>query len=148
MTDATALPPTAQRYLEQLELRATVLPTAHRVQLLGQVTEHLTEALDEGDDVDAMLARLGSPSELVTAAIDEGFIDEVVARRPKVLLWVGIAALTLGVLLLAMGGGMILLTGRWRASLIALPGIVLAIAGAVALALGTARPRSAATPPR
>lgn len=132
MTD-TAFPPAAQHYLEQLRHEAAALPAIDRQQLLGQISEHLSESIADGLDAESVLDRLGSPRELVAAAAAE---QEPPAPpwRPSPLLWLAVAGITIGTIMLLWGGGMILLTGRGRSLLpLAIPGLLLAVAGIVLL---------------
>jgi hypothetical protein len=92
MNDAFALPPVALHYLEQLRLEAASLPAAERTRLVEQIREHLIEAVAEGGDPDATVARLGHPRELVADA-DPGL--GATAGRPswqRVVLLCSIAA--------------------------------------------------------
>ncbi|WP_206446927.1 HAAS signaling domain-containing protein [Agrococcus sp. KRD186] len=133
MTEATALPPAAQHYLEQLRLESAALPQVDRQQLLGQISEHLREAVDDGSEIDDVLARLGSPRELVAEAGAETLEQAPAPWRPSALLWLAVAAIVVGALMLLWGGGLMLVTGRGRGLLLAVPGAVLAVAGVVLL---------------
>lgn len=151
MTEPTALPPSAQRYLEQLRHESAALPAAARQQLLGQISEHLTESIDDGSEPEAVLRRLGSARELVAAAGAEEAERALPPWRPSGLLWLALAGIVVGVLLLAMGGGTFLTTGRGRGLLwLAAPGLVLAAAGVVLLLreLRASRADPAAAAPR
>ncbi|SFS16535.1 Protein of unknown function [Agrococcus baldri] len=133
MTEATALPPAAQHYLEQLRLESARLPRADRQQLLGQISEHLGEAAGEGSEIDDVLARLGSPRELVAEAGAETAEQAPAPRRPSAMLWLAAAAIVVGALMLLWGGSLMLVTGRGRTLLLAVPGAVLAATGVVLL---------------
>lgn len=72
MNQAPGLPLAAERYLAQLDHESRALTDAARGQLLGQIREHLTESLEDSTDAERTLAKLGSPRELVEAAMAEG----------------------------------------------------------------------------
>ena len=61
-------------YLARLDAAAAALPDARRQELLAEIRSHLAEALpDEPTDettVRNVLERLGSPEEIVAAAVD------------------------------------------------------------------------------
>ncbi|MFI5708559.1 HAAS signaling domain-containing protein [Kribbella sp. NPDC051620] len=71
-------------YLRRLTKEAEPLPEARRTDLIAEVTAHIAEARAEGAVTEAeirdMLARLGTPEEIVLAATD-GLV--LVDRQPR-----------------------------------------------------------------
>ncbi|MEV6412347.1 hypothetical protein [Kribbella sp. NPDC051718] len=71
-------------YLRRLAKEAEPLPEGRRTELVAEVTAHLTEARAEGavseSEIREMLARLGTPEEIVAAATD-GLV--LVDRQPR-----------------------------------------------------------------
>ncbi|WP_413319595.1 hypothetical protein AA0Z99_03770 [Agrococcus sp. 1P02AA] len=128
-----SLPTEAQRYLEQLELEAAVLPEARRAQLVGQIREHLLDALDDRAELKAVIGRLGAPRELVAEAQPGGSTARPRPSRSPWPLVLAIAALAIGVLLLLISGTLFALSGRGRSFVLAVPGVLVAAGGAVLL---------------
>lgn len=60
--------PTVTAYLDRLRVAGSHLPADEREDLWRSVTEHLEEASARGDDSSDVLARLGTPEEIVAAA--------------------------------------------------------------------------------
>lgn len=131
MSEATALPPAAQRYLEQLRHESAALPADARQQLLGQISEHLSESAADGSDVDLMLERLGSPRELVAEASANEAVPTPPPWQPSPLLWLAVAMTVIGTIMLLWGGGVFMLSGRGRNLVLAIPGLLLAAGGLV-----------------
>ncbi|QTV79012.1 HAAS signaling domain-containing protein [Microbacterium sp. NIBRBAC000506063] len=57
----TTLPTTAQRYLDALDAALDGVPDAAKQAILDDVRAHVSDAAEEGRDIDATLAALGSP---------------------------------------------------------------------------------------
>ncbi|MCH1882924.1 hypothetical protein [Agrococcus sp. ARC_14] len=133
MTESAELPPAAQHYLQQLTHESAVLPEGSRQQLLGQIREHMSEAIDDDSDVEAALRRLGHPRELVQAARGDETPPAAPLSRQSLLLWLAVVALAAGLFMLLLSGTVFVLTGRGRSTLIAIPGILLAVAGVLLL---------------
>lgn len=61
-----------RRYLERLSNVARALPRKERGELLGEIRSHIEASLQHGasqHEVEALLAELGNPSEIVSAAL-------------------------------------------------------------------------------
>lgn len=127
MHEATGLPPAAQDYLQQLAHESAVLPERDRQQLLGQIHEHLSEALEEDGRIEPALARLGHPRELVQAAGGEQ--PAAVPTPSMAPLWIALAVMALGVVGMVVGGLLLMSTGRGRSLIIIVPSLLLALAG-------------------
>lgn len=139
MSDTASLPPAAEHFLQQLELEAAALPASDRHELLMQIREHLGDSIDDGAPVDEVLARLGSPRELVLEAGGDAAPAAAPALapwHPGPLLWIALAGVAVGVLLLLWSGTGFALVGRGRMLLPAATGLLLTVAAAVVLVRG------------
>ncbi|WP_143143666.1 HAAS signaling domain-containing protein [Agrococcus sp. Marseille-P2731] len=141
MHQPTPLPLEAQRYLEQLDLEAAMLPQPRRAQLVSQIREHLHDAVEDRAEIRAVLARLGTPRELVAEAQPEVNSERPPQSRSPWPLMLAIAVLAIGVLLLLIGGTVFSMSGRGRWLVLALPGFVFAGVGAVLLSRERRRSR-------
>ncbi len=97
-------------YLMRLDAAASVLPTVRRAELTSEIGDHLQEGLRElepGDEaaVRNLLERLGSPDEIVNAAVDTTPSGQIVAPA-RAANGYAIASVMLGaVTLIANSGG-------------------------------------------
>lgn len=135
MHQPTPLPLEAQRYLEQLDLEAAMLPQPRRAQLVSQIREHLHDAVEDRAEIGAVLDRLGTPRELVAEAQPDPAAGSPPPSPTPVMRVLAIAALTLGGMLLFVGVALFAMTGRGRSFLFAIPGLIAAGTGSVLLLL-------------
>lgn len=133
MHQPTPLPLEAQRYLEQLDLEAAMLPQPRRAQLVSQIREHLHDAVEDRAEIGAVLDRLGTPRELVAEAQPEAVTRSAPESRSPWMRVLAIAALTVGAMLLLVSVALLAMTGRGRSILFAIPGLVAAGTGVVLL---------------
>jgi hypothetical protein len=103
-------------YLMRLDAVASVLPAARRAELTSEIRDHLEEGLREiepGDEaaVRNLLERLGSPEEIVSAAVDATPSGQIVAPA-RAANGYAIASVLLGVLwILGIGSAFALIFG-------------------------------------
>lgn len=67
----TTLPTTAQRYLDALDAALDGVPDAAKQAILDDVRAHVSDAAEEGRDIDATLAALGAPEEVARDAREQ-----------------------------------------------------------------------------
>jgi hypothetical protein len=106
-------------YLTRLDSAASVLPTARRAELISEIRDHLQEGsreIEPGDEaaVRNLLERLGSPEEIVSAAVDETPSAQIVAPSTTANGY-AIASLILGLLWILGIGSVFALIFGYRA---------------------------------
>jgi hypothetical protein len=106
-------------YIMRLDSAASVLPTVRRAELVSEIRDHLQEGLREtepGDEaaVRNLLERLGSPEEIVSAAVDATPSAQVVAPSAATNGF-AIASVLLGVLWILGIGSVLALIFGYRA---------------------------------
>jgi uncharacterized membrane protein len=106
-------------YLMRLDAAASALPTVRRAELTSEIGDHLQEGLREiepGDEaaVRNMLERLGSPEEIVNAAVDATPSGQIVAPA-RAMNGYAIASVLLGVLWILGIGSVFALIFGYRA---------------------------------
>src|SRR4051794_37964099 len=110
--------PLVQDYLDQLDAALAALPAGQRVELRAQIVAHLEDALTSTppEPVADVLTRLGSPEELVAAAVPVAPGEPVHRPRRGV-----VAALVVLALLLAGGVGYSAARGHGRPAVVSVP---------------------------
>lgn len=100
---------THTRFLAQLDRELGALPDGQRSEILDDVESHINDALDEGRDIDEILAGLGTPREAAKAYVDElgAYAAETGGRRSadpvqRTRSWLARAALAVGLLTTAL----------------------------------------------
>ena len=106
-------------YLLRLDAAASVLPTVRRAELISEIRDHVQEGLREiepGEEaaVRNLLERLGSPEEIVSAAVDATPSAQVIAPS-TVANGYAIASVLLGVLWILGIGSVFALIFGYRA---------------------------------
>jgi uncharacterized membrane protein len=151
----TTLPPLAEDFLARLDRAAHSLPPQDRDELVAELRSHLQTGLAPGAtdaDVRNFLAGLGSPDDIVAAALPESPTPPAVASRPAspwgAVELVAVLALTVGALVLPVVGplaGIVLVwvSTRWTRRekgiatvLTALPVLTIALGAAMLIAVG------------
>jgi HAAS len=131
--------PLVDDYLARLEAAAAHLPRRRRAELVGEIEEHVEDALAEsGDDETAVrnvLERLGSPEEIAAAAGDAPPERGALERAALIVLCLSFVLPLVGYVI---GAGLVLSSRAWaeRDKLIGLllaPAVVFAAAVAVIL---------------
>lgn len=134
MNDGTALPPRALDYLRQLDLEAASLPPAERVRLVGQIREHLLDALADGADAGDAVARVGHPRELVAEAAPELPVNLAGPSWQRVVLGCSIVAAVMSVA--GMVGTLVAIASSQRGLLLIPSMLLLALGSSALLATG------------
>jgi len=111
-------------YLHRLDNAAAVLPAERRSELLAEIRAHIDEALRAADvtnevAVRNVLERLGSPEEIVSAAVDVPAIPVNSTDRPALRNRLAFAAL------------LALAVGPFVMGMVQLPGIILVLVGLI-----------------
>jgi uncharacterized membrane protein len=69
--------PLVARYLTRLDAGLQALPPAERAEVVGEIRNHIAEAISSGQPVDKVLASLGSAEDLA-----RGYAVELLLHRP------------------------------------------------------------------
>ncbi len=94
------LPAPAAAWLDEVQRGLSGIELRQRAEIVDGLRAHILEALDRGDSLDIILARLGSPADVVRQAVGDGApVDETPdgGRGRAVRRWVQLAALVLAV---------------------------------------------------